>query len=219
LTGFGDAKYVLGPDGGGSAHRSGKRSRWSRAPDDVAAEYFERYRAEIFSFCFSWSRSYEEAEDATQSTFLNAFNAIRRGVEPLNESAGLYAIARNVCLTRRRSVQRRRRVETPSNLELIGDVVPEHRGESSELFGLRAALESLPEQRRQVLLLREWRGLSYREIASTLGVSEASVETLLYRARKSLVKALDDVGTTTKTRHRLRLPLNLAGLLDALRNL
>jgi RNA polymerase sigma factor (sigma-70 family) len=45
---------------------------------------------------------------------------------------------------------------------------------------------------RQALLLREWRGFSYREIAEELGLSQAAVETLLFRARRSLAEVLGD---------------------------
>jgi hypothetical protein len=53
---------------------------------------------------------------------------------------------------------------------------------------LCAALESLPDKQRRAILLREWRGLSYSEIAEELNVSHAAVETMLFRARRSLVK-------------------------------
>jgi RNA polymerase sigma-70 factor, ECF subfamily len=59
-----------------------------------------------------------------------------------------------------------------------------------ELAALMSALESLPERQRRALLLREWRQLSYCEIAAELGVSRPYVARLLYRARRSLVRRL-----------------------------
>ena len=47
-----------------------------------------------------------------------------------------------------------------------------------------------PEQQRRALLLREWQGLSYREISEQLGITQAAVETLLFRARRSLAASL-----------------------------
>jgi RNA polymerase sigma factor (sigma-70 family) len=136
--------------------------------------------------------SREEAEDAVQSTFLNAFRGLKRGIDPEFESAWLYKIAENVCLTRQRSSYRRRRVESPGDLDAMQDLLPAREADADELIRLPEALEEMPEQQRRALLLREWQGLSYREIAGQLGLSQSAVETLLFRARRSLANALTD---------------------------
>jgi hypothetical protein len=105
-------------------------------------------------------------------------------------TAWLYRIAHDVCLTKQRNAYRRRLVEAPSDFELIEELVPAHEAESDELFGLAGALRVLPEQQRRTLLLREWQGLSCREIADEMRLSQAAVETLLFRARRSLADAL-----------------------------
>src|SRR5207302_10410937 len=64
---------------------------------------YERYGPQILSFCLNRLGNREEAEDALQSTFLNAFRGFNRGITPEFESAWLYKIAHNVCLTRQRS--------------------------------------------------------------------------------------------------------------------
>jgi len=161
------------------------------APEaDATRDLYERYARQIYSYCLHQLGNREEAEDATQSTFLNAFRGIQRGVDPEFESAWLYKIAQNVCLTRQRSSSRRRRVETPGDLEAMQDYVPAHQADSDELIHLPEALESMPEQQRRALLLREWQGLSYKEIADELDLSQAAVETLLFRARRSLASGL-----------------------------
>jgi RNA polymerase sigma-70 factor (ECF subfamily) len=140
----------------------------------------------------------EEAEDATQITFLNAFRGLRRGTSPEFESAWLYKIAQNVCLTKQRNSYRRRMVEAPADFEVIEELVPAHERDSDELFGLTKALRVIPEQQRRALLLREWKGLSYREIADEMQLSQAAVETLLFRARRSLAGALTDGAVTAQ---------------------
>ena len=52
----------------------------------------------------------------------------------------------------------------------------------------------MPEQQRRAILLREWQGLSYREVAKELDVSQAAVETLIFRARRSLAAGLEQPG-------------------------
>jgi RNA polymerase sigma factor (sigma-70 family) len=136
--------------------------------------------------------SREEAEDAVQSTFLNAHRALQRGVRPDAELAWLFKIAHNVCLTRRRSSWRRGRVEAPSDLQSVQDVLPAPaREQADELIRLPDALAEMPVKQRRAILLREWQGLSYREIAEELRLSQSAVETLIFRARRTLASNLE----------------------------
>jgi len=171
-------------------HAAATPFRLSQPEDEATRLLYERHQRKILSFCQHQLGNREEAEDATQITFMNAFRGLRRGTSPEFETAWLYKIAHNVCLTRRRNSYRRRLVEAPSDFELIEELVPAHEAESDELFGLTSALRVLPEQQRRALLLREWQGLSYREIADEMRLSQAAVETLLFRARRSLADAL-----------------------------
>src|SRR6476646_5041115 len=78
---------------------------------------YEEYANQIFRYCLHQLGSREEAEDAVQSTFLNAFRGLKRGVVPELEAAWLFKIAHNVCLSRRRSSWRRGRVESPADFD------------------------------------------------------------------------------------------------------
>jgi RNA polymerase sigma factor (sigma-70 family) len=165
------------------------------APEaDATRRLYELHARQVYAVCLHRLRDREEAEDATQSTFLNAFRALQRGVQPEFEAAWLCKIAENVCLTRQRSSTRRRRVEAPTDVEILDAVAVQPEVETDELLGLPAALADMPEQQRRALLLREWQGLSYREIADELGLSQAAVETLLFRARRSLANGLERRG-------------------------
>jgi RNA polymerase sigma factor (sigma-70 family) len=154
-----------------------------RSSVDRAEQLFLRFAQQIYSFCLYNLGDPLDAEDALQSTFLNAFRALERGVVPYAESAWLYAIARNVCLTRRRSVVRRRRLESQVPLD---DSVASPERDTEQLVDLTGALHCLPHRQRHALVLREWQGLDYAEIASELGLTLSAVETLLHRARRSL---------------------------------
>jgi RNA polymerase sigma factor (sigma-70 family) len=160
-------------------------------PSDVrATQLYEEYNRQVFSFCLHRLGSREEAEDAAQITFLNVFRGLERGIVPRLERAWLFKIAERVCLTRGRSSFRRRRVESPSDLAALEERVASPDRSADELIPLPGALAKLPPQQRRALLLREWQGLSYREIADELGLTQAAVETLLFRARRSLAKGL-----------------------------
>ena len=186
-------------------HAAARPFRINQPEDEAARLLYERHQRKILSFCHHQLGNREEAEDATQITFMNAFRGLRRGTSPEFETAWLYKIAHNVCLTKQRNSHRRRLVEAPSDFELIEELVPAHESDSDELFGLTGALRALPEQQRRALLLREWQGLSYREIADEMRLSQAAVETLLFRARRSLASALTTEQATQPKRGRPRL--------------
>jgi RNA polymerase sigma factor CnrH len=152
---------------------------------------YERYYDRVFGYCRYQLGSREEAEDATQTTFLWAFRGLRRGVIPRAEDAWLFTIAKNACRARHRARGRRREREVVSDPHVVADISPAPAQREDELIGLEEALARMPELQRRAILLREWRGLSYREIAAELDISGSAVETLIFRARRSLAELLD----------------------------
>ena len=174
------------------------------APADALTGLYERHADRVFQYCLNWLRSREEAEDAAQTTFLYAYRGLDRGVVPTHERPWLLSIARNVCLSRT-DAARRRAVEVAQDPHALEEIIAAP-APSNELDGLTDALAALTEQQRHAILLREWHGLSYSEIAERLELSQAAVETLLFRARRSLAR-------------RLRQPLGVGSFLPWLRSL
>jgi len=168
----------------------------SRPASDAqeAADLYARHSRRIFGYCLGLLRDREEAEDAVQTTFLNAYRGLQRGVRPEFEVAWLFKIAQNVCRTRRDAASRRGLVELARDPDVLQDLAaaPEHEPGWAEAFA--AALKRMPERYRTVIVLREWQGLSYREIGEELGLSEAAVEMLVFRARRSLAEQLEQAG-------------------------
>ena len=182
----------------------------SAAPDD-SADLFERYSERIHAYCLHVLRDRTEAEDAVQTTFLNAHRALQRGVVPLHEYAWLHTIAKNACRMQQRTKGRRAPI---ANLDV--DTIPrsDEDGDAAELrAALDDALSQLPESQRRAVLLREWYGLSPVEIAPRLGLSVPATYALLTRARRSLA------GTLTATVRSPLAILDLGGLVSALRGL
>jgi RNA polymerase sigma-70 factor (ECF subfamily) len=173
------------------------------APDPAAqraAHLYERHHAAVLGYCIWRLRTRFDAEEAAQTTFTRALSALRRGHRPRNERAWLVTIARNVCTTLGTAPHRA--------LEVAGDVPHGVSAEADDGLDpeLESALAALPEGQRRALLLREWHELSYREIAAELGVSVGTVESWIFRARRSLASTLGSA-----RRH-----LGLAGLLRSL---
>ena len=179
-------------------------------------DLFERHGERVLAYCRRRLHSQEEAEDALQTTFLYACRGLQRGVVPDIEIAWLLKIAHNVCLSTWDADRRRRRLELvqdPEQLEAISPAAPSGR---ENALALEAALGDLNELQRKAILLREWRGLSYREIAEELELSQSAVETLLFRARRTLARSLErqDVARPRT----LARCLDFGGLLTALKS-
>ena len=160
-----------------------------------------RYHKGVLAYCIHQLRSREEAEDATQTVFLNAYRSLAKGTEPRSERAWLFAIAEHVVSHRRRTNSRRSRFEVPVDADDLAYLaVAQSLEDAPDLTGLVEALSEMPALQRRALLLREWRGLTYQEVASELGVSGTVVETLLSRGRHRLADRLQDLRRTGKRR-------------------
>jgi RNA polymerase sigma factor (sigma-70 family) len=164
---------------------SGRRRE--RAAGEHIAALFEEHGRMVYGVCRLLLRDAVEAEDAAQQTFLSAYRALLGGQEPRDPSAWLGTIARNECRSRLRARQ-----TEPLALvtEPVGEELQREVSRRQEVEALSAALAELPPQQRDAILLREFYGLSYAEVAAALGISGAAVESLLFRSRKRLQEQL-----------------------------
>jgi len=165
-------------------------TRVAETASESAGDLYERYYDRIYGYCLYQLGSREEAEDVAQTTFMWAFRGLRRGVVPRAEASWLFTIAQNACRARHRTRGRRREREVLSDPVTLADMSPAPEIEHDDLMGLEEALARMPELQRRAILLREWRGFSYKEIAEELELSGAAVETLIFRARRSLAELL-----------------------------
>jgi RNA polymerase sigma factor (sigma-70 family) len=160
---------------------SGRRRQ--RAAGERLSELFEEHGRMVYGVCRLILRDATEAEDAAQQTFLSAYRGLLAGQEPREPSAWLGTIARNECRGRLRG-------RTNEPLTLVetdsGRDTQREAGRRAEIDALCVALAELPQQQRDAIVLREFYGLSYREVAAALGVSGAAVESILFRSRKRL---------------------------------
>jgi RNA polymerase sigma-70 factor, ECF subfamily len=190
-----------------------ERVRERRTPGEAyAAELYQRHNRAIFRHCLRLLRRREDADDATQTTFIYALLNLRRGVVPEAELPWLYTIAGHVCSSQRRTGQRRGLLEQARDLDTLQDALPSpERQTPATADDFRMALRAIPDNQRSALLLREWQGLSYSEIASQLGLSNSATETLLFRARRNLAEKLQE-----KTGHRTVNGLSFLPLIQSL---
>jgi RNA polymerase sigma factor (sigma-70 family) len=153
------------------------------ARDQAFESLYRRYVKDVYHYSLALLRNPADAEDVTQTTFLNAYRAYQRGIEIEKPQNWLIKIAHNVARTRYARASRRvKEVPLEDHVERLA--VPEP--EQPDVVGVLRALGRLPFNQRAALVMRELEGRTYAEIADTIGVSVSAVETLIFRARKSL---------------------------------
>ena len=141
-------------------------------------QLYRGHRDAVYRSVLRDVRDPHEAEDVTQTAFLQAYRSVLRGRRPERPLAWLLTIADN--LRRRRFVRAHAK---PREVALVEEVAAADAPSASEI---RDALEDLPTNQRAAFMLRELGGLSYDEIARHLDVSVGSVQMLLFRARRTL---------------------------------
>jgi RNA polymerase sigma-70 factor (ECF subfamily) len=151
----------------------------------------ERHRAEILAYLVRLLGNRDDAQDVCQETFLRAHRAFGRLAPDSNHRAWLYRIATNSARNARR---RSRRQGHTSDVDV--DALPARNAASpvarERLRAVVRAVQTLPTRQRAALMLRQFQGLDYAEIAETLGGSEAGARANVYQALKKLRTLLGD---------------------------
>lgn len=148
---------------------------------------YRRHVGDVYRYAAAVLANPSDAEDVTQTTFLNAYRAMSDGQHPQKPLNWLITIAHNVCKQRFRQ-QARRPSEVELNQDIGAELVDEDKPRADDLVH---ALSLLAFNQRAALVMRELEGRSYAEIAKTLGVTTSAVETLLFRARRALREQLE----------------------------
>lgn len=159
----------------------------------------DRHRQRIFALCHRILRDPEDAEDAAQEAFVKAYRRLDsfRGDSQLY--TWLYRIATNVANDHYQARRRRRSVEGGDSETLQPPRVddpdrPDRAAERADLKVVaRRALDKLPPLFRTVLILREYEGLEYRDIAETLNIELGTVMSRLFRARLRFKNAVEQL--------------------------
>jgi RNA polymerase sigma factor (sigma-70 family) len=165
-----------------------------RRPADRAFEQlYQQHAREVYQYALALTANPADAEDVTQTTFLNAYRAFEKGERPHKPHNWLITIAHNVCRMRWRQAGSRPR-------EVALDEAPEPTSRDDEqpnLDEVLTALAALSFNQRAAIVMRELEGRSYHEISGVLGVSVSAVEALLFRARRNLQVGRRGLGVLT----------------------
>jgi RNA polymerase sigma-70 factor (ECF subfamily) len=171
-----------------------------QAGDTEAFEVLvDKYKRKTFRLAFSVLRDQEEALDVSQEAFVKAFRSLPKFKGDSAFYTWLFRITMNLALDRRRQrITRARSMggedvppEEWERTAVAGDASPDDEAVGAERRSrIQAALESLPEHHRSIIILGDIQGLSYREIAEVLAIPMGTVMSRLHNARKRLREAL-----------------------------
>jgi len=161
---------------------------------EAFGEIVRRWERRIFALSYGLLGREEDARDATQETFLAAFRNLRGFRGEARVSSWLHRIAVNQCITRQRRAKVRKEAALEDEEEKHAttfavpvDRSPAHLLEGQEhIAAVRRAVNSLPMELRQVVLMKEFEELTFREIAEILDLPLSTVKSRLYTAFKQL---------------------------------
>jgi RNA polymerase sigma-70 factor, ECF subfamily len=181
--------------------------RYQRGDREAFAELVRRYETPVYNFVIRHLRHAESAADITQDVFVRVVQNAAEFKHEARLSTWLYTIARNLCVDhlRKQSHRRHPSLDQPmregddqrSLLETVADAHPRASVERSAISGqvqnrIIEAVEKLPDEQREVFLLREVANLPFKEIAEVTGVGENTVKSRMRYALDRLQDALSE---------------------------
>jgi len=180
---------------------------FNRGTREAFVELVQRYQGRIVNFIYRALGDFERSEELAQESFLRAFRKAESLDARYRFSTWLYTIARNLASNELRDRSRR---PTPYTIEdedwatfgqssVEGDISaggdPERIMLNKEMKQfLEKALGRLSDEHRMALILKEYDGLTYGEIADILDTSAGTVKSWVYRAKREIFKILKDMG-------------------------
>jgi RNA polymerase sigma-70 factor (ECF subfamily) len=155
------------------------------------AQLYHRYKHRVYAYCYRLLRHPQNAEDATQETFLKIHRSYHQLEKPASLQCWVFSIARNEAFTILRRAKPVEGLEQAEN-EIWDDKGPLERIVQRERAAVvQHCLSLLKPVYRELLILREYEHLSYSEIARVTGASESAVKSALFKARKAMGKKLE----------------------------
>jgi RNA polymerase sigma-70 factor (ECF subfamily) len=168
-----------------------KTGPW-KTPETTFSQLVEEFQIPIFNLCYRMLGNRQEAEDATQETFVRAYLHYQQYDPARSIKTWLFSIAHHYCI----DLLRKRRQATLVSMDDFADrflsrahpfLSPEESlSRLEESRYLQKLLANIQPEYREAVLLRYWFELSYEEIAETTGCSVSAVKSRVFRAKKQL---------------------------------
>ena len=179
--------------------------RSQRGETTAFEELVTRYRERVYGLAYGLARNEHDAQDLCQETFIRAWRSIGRFRGQSSVYTWLYRITTNLTIDMIRRKSRATMVEFDDGVgrdperdrrgvELVGGTLPSEEAQRTDLrTAIDHALEQLTPDHRTVILLKDFEGMEYKEIAKVVGCSPGTVMSRLFYARRHLQRLLKDV--------------------------
>ncbi|WP_353843889.1 RNA polymerase sigma factor [Brevibacterium sp. RIT 803] len=162
---------------------------------DAFEALVDRYETKLLRFCLRTLGDRQDAEDVVQDTLVQAWKSMNALTEPAAFGTWIYRLASNKCTD-----LLRRRMARPSDAQDPDDMSIHADGRASVEKSVEArtalqhfsdVLQTLSSEQRVTWVLHQMEGLSYAEVATTLGISEGSVRGRIHRARTAIMEGME----------------------------
>jgi RNA polymerase sigma-70 factor (ECF subfamily) len=169
-----------------------------RGDADSFNQLILRWERPIYALAYRTIGREEDARDVCQETFLRAFRALPRFRGQAKFSSWLYSIALNLCRDWIRRERRAPTIQAPEHVDLLELAAAAGPSETVETFvarrdvprAVKQAMARLPPEQRTAILLKEYHGLTFQEIADIVGCPLSTVKTRLYQGLAVLRREL-----------------------------
>lgn len=175
---------------------------FKKGKEEAFEEIVRRYQKKVYNTTYRIMGNPEDASDLAQEAFIRIYRSLRNFQGKSSFSTWLFTVTTNVCRDELRKRQRRLKVQSLSeplefedgNVEreiadesMAPEVISLHRELTDEI---QAVIETLPDEQKEAIVLRELQGFSYEEIAEITGVSLGTVKSRISRGRQNMKKEL-----------------------------
>ena len=175
---------------------------------DSFNELIHRWERPIYALAYRQIGREEDARDVCQETFLRAYRALNGFRGQAKFSSWLYRIALNLCRDWMRRERRTPVVQPPEDMDLMelaaarepSESIEDHVARHDLTRAVERAMLLLPEEQRTAIVLKEYQGLTFQEIADLLGCPLSTVKTRLYQGLTVLRRELARAGVTAAAR-------------------
>lgn len=159
-----------------------------------------KYQRMVYATCFRLVRTQSDAEDLSQEVFIEVFRSMNQVQKDNDLSGWLFKIAMNKSLSFLRKHNPAKSGQNDKLESAVSEATKHHFSETSTPYSkleeedtrkiIFQAIDQLPENQKKAILLHKFDNLSQKEISDQLGITQVSVESLIYRAKTNLRKSL-----------------------------
>lgn len=159
-------------------------------PEQVFDRIYRTIAPQLYRFALTYVMNSEVAEDIVQNSFMTLWDSIQSLPDEIVMNAWLYSSVKNACINYYKHLKVEDAHHEKLTEALIYTGMSEYEDNSEIIEKLQQCLQRLPEQQRRVLELKVFKGMSYKEMAVELGLTEFTIQTHVKRAYKFIRESM-----------------------------